>query len=136
MNWACLDTTMTPANVPNEVLLNAKLMQLQLLICTHTPEITLLIRNVYDIDLELHSMRSSDGILLIQVDLEDLYTTYTVTTFGCLEPTPDILVHLNKRIEDDIKLLYEAISQYKNKHTICTTSGESQDKYTRYPVPS
>ena len=109
---------MTPTNVPDEVLLNAKLMQAQLLICTHTPEITLLIKNIYDIDLELHSMRSGDGTLLIQVDLEDLYTAYTVTTFGCLEPTPDILVHLNKGIEDDIKLLYEVISQYKNKHTV------------------
>ena len=111
---------MTPLNVTDEALLNTKLMWAQLLICTHTLEITQYIQDVYDLTIKLHSMRSGDHTLLIQKDLKDLYTEYTITTFGCLEPTPDILVQLNRRIESDIDLLYETITLCTNKHTICT----------------
>ena len=69
-------------------------------------------------------MKLGDSALLIQVDLEDLFTEYTVTTFGCHQPTSDILDQLNRRIEDDIDLLYEGIAQHTNKHTINTTGGE------------
>ena len=130
------EMTMTPAGVPDEVLLNAKLMWAQLLVCTHMLEIIWLTRDIYDVNLEIHLMKSGDGTLLIQVDLEDLFTEYTVTTFSCHKPTPDILIQLNQRIESDIDLLYEAVTQYTNKHTVCMTKGESQDKYTKYPVPS
>ena len=64
---------MTPPYVTNKVLLNAKLMQAQLLIHTHTPEITQYIQDVYDLIVELHLMRSGDHTLLIQIDLEDPY---------------------------------------------------------------
>ena len=63
-------------------------MQAQLLVCTHTPEITCLTRDIYDVNLEIHSMNSGNGTLLIQIDLEDLYTEYMVTMFGCLKPMP------------------------------------------------
>ena len=69
-------------------------------------------------------MRSGDHTLLIQIDLKDLYAGYTITTFGCLEPTPDILVQLKWRIESDIDLLYETITLCTSKHTICTTKEE------------
>ena len=110
-------------------------MRVQLLVHTHTPEITHLTRDIYDADLEIHSMNSGDGTLLIQIDLEDLYTEYTVTMFGCLKPTPNILIYLNKRIEDDVNLLYEVVSRYKNKHTMCLTHLESWDTYANYPIP-
>ena len=115
---------MSPTGVTDEVLLNARLMQAQLLIHTHTPEIIQFTRDIYDINLETHSMKLGDSALLIQMDLQDLFMEYTVTTFGCYQPTSNILDQLNKRIEDDIDLLYEAITQHANKHTICTTGGE------------
>ena len=86
---------MSPAGVTDEVLLNAKLMQAQLLIYTHTPEIIWFTRDVYDINLEIHSMKLGDNALLIQVDLEDLFMEYTMTTFSCHQPTSNILVQLN-----------------------------------------
>ena len=89
--------TMSPVGVTNEVLLNAKLMQAQLLIHTHTPEIIWFARDVYDINLEIHSMKLGDNALLIQVDLEDLFTGYTVTTFGHYQPMSNILDWLNNR---------------------------------------
>ena len=52
---------MSPAGVTDEVLLNAKLMQAQLLIYTHTPEIIWFTRDVYDINLEIHSMKLGDN---------------------------------------------------------------------------
>ena len=116
--------TMSPVGVTNEVLLNAKLMQAQLLIHTHTPKIIWFARDVYDINLEIHSMKLGDSALLIQVDLQDLFMEYTVTTFGCHQLTSNILDQLNRRIEGDVDLLYEAITQCTNKHTICTTGGE------------
>ena len=126
---------MSPTGVPDKVLLNARLMQVRLLASTHTPDVTQLTRDVYDVSLEIHSMKSGDGALLIQLDLKDLFTEYTITTFGCHKPTPDILIQLNWRIEHDVDLLYEAVT-HVNKHTVCTTKGESQNKYTRYPVLS
>ena len=69
-------------------------------------------------------MKLGDNALLIQVDLEDLFTEYTVTTFGCHLPTSNILDQLNRRIEDDIDLLYEAITQHANKHTVCAMGEE------------
>ena len=69
-------------------------------------------------------MKLGDNALLIQLDLEDLYTEYTMTTFGCHQPMSNILEQLNQRIEDDIDLLYEGIAQCINKHTVCTTGGE------------
>ena len=111
-------------------------MWAQLLVSTHTPEVIQLTRDIYDVNLEIHSMKSGDGALLIQMDLKDLSTEYTVTIFGCHKPTPDILIQLNQRIENNVDLLYEAITQHINKHTVCTTKGEFQNKYTRYPVLS
>ena len=96
---------MSPAGVTGEVLLNTRLMQAQLLIHTHTPEIIQFTRDVYDINLEIHSMKLGDSALLIQVDLEDLFMEYTITTFGCHQPMSNILDQLNQRIEDDIDLL-------------------------------
>ena len=101
---------MSPTGVPDKVLLNARLMQAQLLVSTHTPEVAQLARDIYDVNLEIHSMKSGDGALLIQLDLEDLFMEYTMTTFGCHKPTPDILIQLNWRIENDVDLLYEAVT--------------------------
>ena len=69
-------------------------------------------------------MKLEDSALLIQVDLKDLFTEYTMTTFGCHQPMSNILEQLNQRIDDNIDLLYEAITQHTNKHTVCTTGGE------------
>ena len=44
--------------------------------------------------------------------------------------------HPEMTMSPDIDLLYEAATPYTNKHTVCMTKGESQDKYTKYPVPS
>ena len=63
---------MSPTGVPDKVLLNARLMQAQLLVSTHTPEVTWLARDIYDVNLGIHSMKSGDGALLIQLDLEGL----------------------------------------------------------------
>ena len=40
-------------------------------------------------------MKLGDGALLVQVDLEDLFMEYTITTFGCHQPTSNILDQLN-----------------------------------------
>ena len=116
--------TMSPVGVTDEVLLNAKLMQAQLLIHTHMPKIIWFTRDVYDINLEIHSMKLGDSALLIQVDLHDLFMEYTMTTFGCHQLMSNILEQLNQRIDNDINLLYEAVTQHINKHTVCTTGGE------------
>ena len=69
-------------------------------------------------------MKLGDNALLIQVDLEDLFTEYTVTTFSCHQPMSNILDQLNCRIEDDVDLLYQAVTQCANKHTVCAMRGE------------
>ena len=69
-------------------------------------------------------MKLGDTALLIQVDLEDLFMESTITTFGCHQPMSNILDQLNRRIEGDIDLLYEANTQCTNKHTISTTGGK------------
>ena len=55
----------SPVGVTDEVLLNAKLMWAQQLICTYIPEIIQFARDIYDINLEIHSMKLGDNALLI-----------------------------------------------------------------------
>ena len=67
-------------------------------------------------------MQASEYKLLIQLDMEELFSEKTVTTFGFIKPTGDILTQLKQHIESDIKTLYEIIAQQKKKHTVYVTT--------------
>ena len=84
---------MTPAD---EVLQQAKLVRAQLLIPTHTPEITHSIQDTYLINLEIHIAELVKNTLFVQLELEDLYTECSITTFGTLTPTDNIIEDLDK----------------------------------------
>ena len=112
----------TPENIPDETLLQAKVVCAQLLIRTNTRDIVREIRQIHTIDLEIRTMQSGEFELLVQLDMEDLYTGQTLVTFGYHRPTDDILTKLKQQIDTDIDTLYQVIAEQPGGgHTICMT---------------
>ena len=72
----------TPENVPDETLLQAKVVHVQLLIRTNTQDIVCEIRQIHMIDLEIRTMQIGEFKLLVQLDMEDLFSGQTLVTFG------------------------------------------------------
>ena len=87
---------MKPENVPNEVLTQAGIVHAQLLICMHTPDIVQEILDAYMIGLNIWMMQAGKHKLLIQLEMEELFSEQTVTTFGFVEPKDDILKQLRQ----------------------------------------
>ena len=106
-------------NVPDELLIQAGIVRAQLLIRTNTPDIVREILNTYMIGLEIQTMQVGEQKLLIQLDMEELFSKKTVTTFRLIKPKGDILTQLRQCIESDIETLYEIIAQQKKKHSLC-----------------
>ena len=82
------------------------------------------------IGLEIQTMQAGEQKLLIQLDVEELFSEKTVTTFGFIKPKGDILTQLKQCIESDIETLYEISAQQK-KHTVCVTTN-LQQKETQF----
>ena len=74
----------TPENVPDETLIQAKVVCAQLLIKTNTLDIVCKILHIHMIGLEIRTMQSGQFKLLVQLDLEDLFTEQSLATFGHL----------------------------------------------------
>ena len=101
---------MKPENVPDELLIQARIVHAQLLIQMNTSGIVQEILNTYIVGLEIWTMQAGEHKLLIQLDMEELFSEKTVTTFGFIKPKGDILVQLRQCIENDIETLYEIIA--------------------------
>ena len=72
----------TPENVPDESLIQAKVVCAQLLIRTNTPDIVRKILDIYMVGLEIQTMQAGEFKLLVQLDMKDLFTGQTLVTFG------------------------------------------------------
>ena len=114
------------ANVPDELLIQAGMVHAQLLICTNTPDIVREILDAYMIGLDIQMMQAGEHKLLIQLDMEELFSKQNVTTFGFIKPKDDILTQLRQWIDNDIETLYEIVVQQTRKHTICMTTNVQQ----------
>ena len=71
-------------------------------------------------------MQAGGYKLLIQLDMEELFSEKTVTTFGYIKPKGDILAQLKKWIDTNIETLYKIVAQQERKHTICMTTSLQQ----------
>ena len=80
------------------------------------------------IGLDIQTMQAGEYKLLIQLDIEELFSGKTVTTFGYIKPKGDILAQLRQWIDTDIKALYKIIAQQEEKHTICMTTSLQQEE--------
>ena len=78
------------------------------------------------IGLDIWMMQAGECELLIQLDMEELSSEQTVTTFGFIKPKGDILTQLRQCIDNDIETLYEIIAQQRKKHTVCVTTNLQQ----------
>ena len=106
-------------NVPDELLIQAGMVCAQLFIHTNTPDIVEEILDAYMIGLDILMMQAGECELLIQLDMEELSSEQTVTTFGFIKPKGDILTQLRQCIGNDIETFYEIIAQQRKKHTVC-----------------
>ena len=102
--------------------LQAKVVCAQLLFRTNTRDIVHEIRQIHTINLEIRTMQSGEFELLVQLDMEDLYTGQTLVTFGYHRPTDDIIAKLKQQIDTDIDTLYQVIAEQPGGgHTVCMT---------------
>ena len=119
---------MKPENIPDGLLIQAKVVCPQLLIQTDTPDIVQEILDIYMIGLDIQTMQAGEYKLLVQLDMEELFSGKTVTTFRYIKPKGDILAQLRQQIDTDIETLYKIIAQKGRKHTICMTMSLQQGK--------
>ena len=96
----------TPENVLDEMLIQAKVVCAQLLIKTNTQDIVCEILQIYMVGLEIQTMQIGEFKLLVQLDMEDLFTGKTLATFEHLQPMGDIIAKLKQWIDMDIETLY------------------------------
>ena len=80
------------------------------------------------IGLDIQTMQAGEYKLLIQLDMEELFSGKPVTTFGYIKPKGDILTQLRQWIDTDIETLYKIIAQQRRKHTICMTTSLQQEE--------
>ena len=115
----------TPENVPDETLLQAKVVHAQLLIKTNTLNNAHQIFHIHKVRLEIQTMQSGEFKLLVQLDLEDIFTGQSLATFGPLQPTGDIITKLKERIGMNIDTLYRIIEEHPglNRTVFKTSSG-------------
>ena len=117
---------LTPENVPDETLLQAKVVRAQLLIRTNTRNIVHEVRQIHMIDLEIRTMQIGEFELMVQLDLEDHLTGKSLATIGHFRPTGDVLTKLQQRIDTDIDTLYRIIQELPriNQTVFMTSQGE------------
>ena len=84
--------------------------------------------DTYIIGLDIWMMQAGEYKLLIQLDMEELFSGKTVTTFGYIKPKGNILTQLRQWIDSDIETLYKITVQQERKHTICMTMSLQQEE--------
>ena len=94
---------------------------MQLLIKTNTPDIVQEILDIYMVGLEIWTMQAREYKLLIQLDIEELFSGKTLTSFGYLKPKGDILTQLKQWIDTDIETLYQIVAEQEQRHIACMT---------------
>ena len=63
-------------------------------------------------------MQAGEYKLLIQLDMEELFSGKTVTTFGYIKPKGDILTQLKQQIDTDIETLQNSCPARKKAHNM------------------
>ena len=63
------------------------------------------------LDLRYERCRVRELKLLVQLDLEDLFTGQSLATFGPLQPTGDIITNMKQWIDMGIETLYQIIAE-------------------------
>ena len=74
-----------------------------------------------------YTMQVGKHKLLLQIDMEELFSEHTMTTYGFIKPV-NVLKQLEQCIDNDIDLLYEVVAQQGRRHTICMTTDSQQGK--------
>ena len=77
------------------------------------------------VGLEIRTMQIGEYKLLVQLDMEELFSGRTLTAFGYLKPKGDILAKLKQQIDTDIETLYQVIAEQPERgHTVCMTMSQ------------
>ena len=86
----------TPENIPDELLIQMKVVCAQLLIKTNTPDIVQEILDIYMVGLEIQTMQVGEYKLLVQLNMEELFSGKTLTTFRYLKPKGNVITQLKQ----------------------------------------
>ena len=122
-------------NIPDELLIQARVVRAQLSIQTNTPDIVQEILDIYMIGLDIWTMQAGEYKLLVQLDMEELFSGKTVTTFRYIKPGGDILTQLRQWIDTNIEARYKITAQQGRSHTVCMTKSLQQEENPFEIVP-
>ena len=86
----------TPENIPDGSLIQVKVVCAQLLIKTNTQDIVHKILGIYMVGLEIQTMQAGEFKLLVQLEMEELFSGNTLVTLGYLQPKIDIIAKLRQ----------------------------------------
>ena len=74
------------------------------------------------VGLEIWTMQAGECKLLIQLDMEEIFSGKTLKTFRYLKPKGDIIAKLKQWIDTDIETLYQVIAEQQGRgHIVCMT---------------
>ena len=112
----------TPENIPDESLIQAKVVCAQLLIKTNTQDIVCEILDIYMVGLEIQTMQAGEFQTSIAIRYGGPLFRKTLVTFGYLQPKGDIIAKLKQWIDTDIEALYQVVAEQQGRgHTVCMT---------------
>ena len=80
-------------------------------------------------------MQAREDKLLIQLDMEELFSGKTLTTFGYLKPKGNIITQLKQQIDIDIETLYQIVAEQGQRHTVCMTTSLPQGQNSSGTTP-
>ena len=87
------------------------------------------------VGLDIQTMQAGEYKLLIQLDVEEIFSGKTLTTFRYLKPKGDILAQLRQWIDTNIEALYKITTQQERSHTVCMTMSLQQEENPFETVP-
>ena len=71
------------------------------------------------VGLEIQTMQAGEFKLLVQLDMEDLFSAKALAIFIYLQPTGDVIAKLKQQIDTDIETLYRVIAEQPGRgHTV------------------
>ena len=93
---------MEPSHIPEINLCKANLMRTELLIQAHQQQLVQYVKQLYNMDLHIHTFTSQSLNLCVCIHLQHIPTQEQSNTVKCLCPGSDIIGHLEEHIYNEI----------------------------------
>ena len=116
---------MEPLNIPKANLHKAKLMRAELLMQTHKNQLIQCVKQLHNMDLHIHTSTTEVLSLHVHLCLQHITTQEQSNTVKCLNPSDDILEHLQDNVYDEImELNTHLLDILPEEEIVCSLCGK------------